>query len=168
MNNPNKIKHSNANRTIESKTKYNGLRPINIAVKTLTKDIFKKKGFKENLIFQEWSIIVGEKLAKYSIPERIISQTCLKVIVDPAYALEFQYKTEFITKRLQEIYGYKKFRKFIIKQQELEGKTSLDTTAIDSERHKETVFTELNKKDIFDNDLRKALNNLGRSIAKKT
>lgn len=54
-----------------TKHPYTGSQSLSSAVDSLTRPIFAKRGALEARLLSDWRLIVGEKLASYTIPERI-------------------------------------------------------------------------------------------------
>ena len=63
---------------MSSKKKYIPQR-INVLSRNITKDIFKKRGFKEQKVLTNWKDIVGDEISNYSIPESITHNKILIV-----------------------------------------------------------------------------------------
>ena len=51
--------------------KINKPRRISIISKSITKDIFKKRGFKEQKVITNWKDVVGDEISLYTIPESL-------------------------------------------------------------------------------------------------
>jgi hypothetical protein len=51
--------------------KINNPRRISFISKSITKEIFKQRGFKEQKVITNWKDIVGEEINLYTIPEII-------------------------------------------------------------------------------------------------
>ena len=83
-----KLSHKyNKNLYFENNRKnINGLKPVRMAVESITKSYFKDRGFRETLFFNNWEIIVGEKYQFISMPDKITKGPNLIVRVIPSYA----------------------------------------------------------------------------------
>lgn len=91
----------------------------------LTRAAFEKYGFSAATLLTDWSAIVGEELAAYSVPERLKwprqaevwaepdaqargrPGATLVVRVDPARALEVQYGAAQLLERVNRYFGYR-------------------------------------------------------------
>ena len=89
-----------------SKKKYTPQR-INVLSRSITKDIFKKRGFKEQKVLTNWRDIVGDEISSYSIPESLTQNKVLIVKCNSSNALEFQYTIPKIINRITLMMGYK-------------------------------------------------------------
>ncbi len=87
----------------------------------LTKSTFKKYGFINVKILNQWDIIVGEALAKVCLPEKITfepGQTRSGIlhitVTNPAFSLEIQSYEGRIIERIATFFGYKAVSKIRI------------------------------------------------------
>lgn len=93
-------------------------------VPKLTRKAFEKFGFSTATLLTEWSAIVGEQLAAATSPERVKwprgaetigesgmegnrSAATLVLRVDPARALEVEYKSAQLIERINAYFGYR-------------------------------------------------------------
>ena len=103
-----------------SKKKYTPQR-INVLSRSITKDIFKKRGFKEQKILTNWKDIVGDEIGSYTIPESLTQNKLLIVKCSSSHALEFQYAIPKIIDRISFMMGYKAITNIKIKQGTVEN-----------------------------------------------
>ena len=80
--------------------KINNPRRISIISKSITKDIFKQRGFKEQKVITNWKDIVGDEISLYTIPESLTQNRLLNVKCESSHALEFQYYIPKIIERI--------------------------------------------------------------------
>jgi hypothetical protein len=90
----------------------------------LTRKAFETFGFSTVTLLTDWATIVGEQLAAYAVPERIkwprgagetdatdpetrSSGATLVLRVDPARALDVEYKGQQILERINAYFGYR-------------------------------------------------------------
>jgi len=105
--------------------KINNPRRISMISKSITKDIFKKKGFKEQKVITNWKDIVGDEISSYTIPESLTQNRLLTVKCESSHALEFQYCIPKIIERISIMMGYTAVKDIRIKQSNIvsENKT---------------------------------------------
>tara|TARA_B100001996_G_C18582695_1_gene562884 strand:+ start:318 stop:779 length:462 start_codon:yes stop_codon:yes gene_type:complete len=96
--------------------KINNPRRISMISKSITKDIFKKKGFKEQKVITNWKDIVGDEISSYTIPESLTQNRLLTVKCESSHALEFQYCIPKIIERISIMMGYTAVKDIRIKQ----------------------------------------------------
>ena len=96
--------------------KINNPRRISMISKSITKDIFKKKGFKEQKVITNWKDIVGDEISTYTIPESLSQNRLLTVKCESSHALEFQYCIPKIIERISIMMGYTAVKDIRIKQ----------------------------------------------------
>ena len=99
-------------------------RSIGTFVPKLTRTAFEKFGFSTAALLTDWAQIVGPQLAQTTTPDRIRwpksveqdmaggrtgarSGATLHLSVDPARALDVQYKTSLIIDRINSYFGYR-------------------------------------------------------------
>ena len=98
-----------------NKKKASGLQPIEKPVKSITKNVFKNRNFKENLFFRDWEAIVGASISDYSKPEKLTNNKKLVVLVQSCHALDFEYRMPEIMNSIRTFYGYNPVKKIVIK-----------------------------------------------------
>ena len=89
--------------------KTNSPKRISIISRSITKDIFKKRGFKEHKVITNWKDIVGDEISIYTIPESLTHNKLLTIKCESSHALEFQYHIPKIIERINEKYIAIKF-----------------------------------------------------------
>ena len=99
-------------------------RSVGTFVPKLTRTAFEKFGFSTAALLTDWAQIVGAQLAQTTTPDRIKwpksveqdmaggrtgqrSGATLHISVDPARALDVQYKTALIIDRINSYFGYR-------------------------------------------------------------
>jgi len=98
-------------------------RTLSKSVEKITKPIFGKRGFGETAIVTDWPHIVGDTLAKHTVPEQISyagsarSDGTLKLKIDSsALALELQHLTPQLMEKVNTYFGYRAVAKVQIIQ----------------------------------------------------
>ena len=116
-------KRAKAVRTLV-KPAYRG-RSVGTFVPKITQKVFEKFGFSTATLLTDWAIIVGGDLAAYTAPERLKwprgfegaadsgeagpgrSGATLMLRVEPARALDIQYKARLLIDRINAYFGYR-------------------------------------------------------------
>ncbi|PPR17048.1 MAG: hypothetical protein CFH33_00200 [Alphaproteobacteria bacterium MarineAlpha9_Bin3] len=96
--------------------KINNPRRISYISKSITKDIFKQRGFKEQKVITNWKDIVGEEISLYTLPESLTKSRLLVIKCESSNALEFQYHIPKIIERITTMMGYAAVKNIRIKQ----------------------------------------------------
>ncbi len=96
--------------------KINNPRRISYISKNITKNIFKKRGFKEQKVITNWKDIVGEEISLYTLPESLTQNRLLIIKCESSNALEFQYHIPKIIERITIMMGYAAVKNIRIKQ----------------------------------------------------
>ena len=137
---------------------------ISIISNGITKDIFKKRGFKEQKILTNWKDIVGDEIGSYTIPESLTQNKLLIVKCSSSHALEFQYAIPKIIDRISFMMGYKAITNIKIKQGtiENENKTIIKKKNTLSTKENNTLKSILNK--VKNEKLKENLNSFVKSF----
>ena len=137
---------------------------ISIISNSITKDIFKKRGFKEQKILTNWKDIVGDEIGSYTIPESLTQNKLLIVKCSSSHALEFQYAIPKIIDRISFMMGYKAITNIKIKQGtiENENKTIIKKKNTLSTKENNTLKSILNK--VKNEKLKENLNSFAKSF----
>ena len=104
-------------------SKFVSAKTVGSFVPGLTKKAFEKHGFAAATLLTDWEIIVGRELASYTVPERLkwprqIGTAdgdpegarpggTLHLRVDPARALDVEYRARQIAERINAYFGYR-------------------------------------------------------------
>jgi hypothetical protein len=144
--------------------KTNSPKRISIISRSITKDIFKKRGFKEHKVITNWKDIVGDEISIYTIPESLTHNKLLTIKCESSHALEFQYHIPKIIERITIMMGYPAVKSIRIKQGNIKNKNKavkIKKNAI-SKKNKEELHSILNK--VNDENLKKKLINFSKSF----
>ena len=144
--------------------KTNSPKRISIISRSITKDIFKKRGFKEHKVITNWKDIVGDEISIYTIPESLTHNKLLTIKCESSHALEFQYHIPKIIERITIMMGYPAVKSIRIKQGNIKNKNkavNIKKNAI-SKKNKEELHSILNK--VNDENLKKKLINFSKSF----
>jgi hypothetical protein len=113
-------------------------RALGAYIPKLTRKAFEKYGFSAAALLTDWALIVGEETASYAAPERLKwprsvavredveagaegrPGATLLLRVDPARALDVQYKARQILERINGYFGYRAVAELRILQAPLE------------------------------------------------
>ncbi len=141
------------------------------SITKLTRNTYGKRGFADGEILHHWPKIVGELLAKASLPEKIIYPTnkngdgTLHLRVgNPGLALDIQHMEPTILERINAHFGYRAVARLKLIQAPLplrHEKSDFQPTPLNGE---ETKSLERTLTPVQDPDLKQALENLGRSV----
>ncbi len=120
-------------------------RSVGTLVPKITKKVFEKFGFSTATLLTDWAIIIGADLAKYTAPERLkwprgfegagtTSEpetgrpgATLMLRVEPARALDIQYKSRLLIDRINAYFGYRAVSEIRIIQAPLLQKAAAPT-----------------------------------------
>ena len=86
--------------------------PLSRFAAKLAKPVYQKFGFSETHIFEHWADIVGDKLARRTLPQRLSNasgpkgRATLTIRVDGAAGLELQHLEPQVLERINGFYGY--------------------------------------------------------------
>lgn len=103
--------------------RYVAVKTVGSFVPTLTRKAFEKFGFSTATLITDWARIAGADMAAYTVPERLKwprgaegwadesdgarRGATLHLRVDPARALDVEYRTRQITDRINAYFGYR-------------------------------------------------------------
>ena len=144
--------------------KTNSPKRISIISRSITKDIFKKRGFKEHKVITNWKDIVGDEISIYTIPESLTHNKLLTIKCESSHALEFQYHIPKIIERITIMMGYPAVKSIRIKQGNIKNKNkavNIKKNAI-SKKNKEELKSILNK--VNNENLKNKLINFSKSF----
>ncbi len=147
-------------------------RTISSSVEKITKPIFGKRGFGKATIVNDWAHIVGDTLARHTVPEQISypsssrSEGTLKLKIDSsALALELQHLIPQLMDKVNTYFGYRAVAKVQIIQGPVpEQKEPEEETAALSEEDSRRLEEKLAF--VSDPDLKAALTALGAAVLK--
>ncbi len=122
-------------------SKFVAAKTLGSFVPTLTKKAFEKHGFAAATLLTDWETIVGRELASYTSPERlkwprVYSDAgpdearpggTLHLRVDPARALDVEYRARQIAERINAYFGYRAVETVRLIQAPLDEKRSSTT-----------------------------------------
>ncbi len=99
-----------------------GLRALGSLIPGPTRKIFKGRGFAQAGIALRWPEIVGEDLARVSLPERITypegrnAGATLRIRVVSAFATHLQHLEPLVIERVNTFYGFKAVNRIALTQ----------------------------------------------------
>lgn len=161
---------------ISSEHSLKDLTSISQTTLSLAKQILGKNGLMELEILRHWHEIVGEKLAKYSLPKKIIfrknekTDGCLHLeVLGGAFAMEINQSAPMVIEKINTFFGYTAVGSLKIVQS-----TYIDTFASSKKNtvnvkktlvsQKEEIYiTELSE-EIKSPELREVVKKLGRAV----
>ena len=151
-----------------------GIRELSQMLNVVTKPAFRRRGFAENKILTDWKLIVGDRVAEYSIPRRISfardkksDGTLYVEVYDGGMAMELEYMKNIVLEKIAQYFGYKAVAEIRIKQKPGGKlfKTKVEEPYVEPQvpDGKKGGFDEL-MSGIEDEQLREALSSLGRKV----
>ena len=144
--------------------KINNPRRISIISKNITKDIFKKRGFKEQKVITNWKDVVGTEISLYTIPESLTQNRLLNVKCESSHALEFQYYIPKIIDRITTMMGYTAVKDIRIKQGNVINKKKAVKIKKNTLSNEDNIELKKILKKIKNKNLKKNLTNFSRSF----
>ncbi|MDG2285330.1 MAG: DciA family protein [Alphaproteobacteria bacterium] len=147
-----------------------GLRMLGATVPKLTDKVLRKRGFVESALIHRWSSIVGEEIAGWCSPDRVAFPrdrrvgATLHLLVPGARALELQHLEPVLLERINTVFGYDALERISIRQGQLPETTrKTRPTPRPLESKEESWITE-QVAEFQDQDLKNALQALGRAV----
>ncbi len=152
------------------------LTSVSRTIMPLAKQLLGAKGMLEMEILSDWTAIVGEELAQYSLPQKISFRkdersngTLELLVLSGAFALEIQHRESQILNKINAYFGYDAVAKLKIIQNScpenfLFTKKPIDNVKknlVSPEEH--NYITEIIK-DVDNNELRRHLEILGEAV----
>ena len=152
------------------------LTSVSKTIMPLAKQLLGAKGMLEMEILSDWTAIVGEALAQYSLPQKISFRkdersngTLELLVLSGAFALEIQHRESQILNKINAYFGYDAVAKLKIIQNScpenfLFTKKPIDNVKknlVSPEEH--NYITEIIK-DVDNNELRRHLEILGEAV----
>ena len=161
---------------ISSERKSKDLTSISKTLMPLAKQLLGTRGFMETDLLTNWKHIIGEELARYSLPQKLTfrkderTDGCLTIaVLSGAFAMEIRQNEPRILDKINTYFGYKAVSKlkiiqntnpeyFLISKKNIDNvKKNLVTEA------EESYITELTK-DVSNPELKETLKNLGIAV----
>ena len=164
---------------INEEHKSTGLTPFAVDLTDFASKLLGKQGLVEMKILTAWNSIVGDDLAKYSIPEKISfvkdnrdNGILHLVVANGSYALQIGHKTTIILEKINTFFGYKAVSQIKISQNEAPFYHHEETIFEDKTNKKLVSDQEQNyiveiTKDVKNSELKKRLQSLGENIFKQ-
>ena len=148
-----------------------GPRALSKAIGSITRPIFAKRGFADGAILSEWPEIAGSLLAAHTAPEKIHyprnvkTNGILRLRVDSgSFALEVQHLEPQLIERINRYFGYKAVGSIRTIQGPLPEKEAPAISPHKSLSDEQECDLNEELSDVHDEDLRHALEKLGRAI----
>lgn len=92
---------------------YYGASSLSHALENITSPVFKRRGFAEKRVLTDWHHIVGEVIARYSTPQKLVFPSDVKErgvlhvdVYDSAFATEIHYLGPLIMEKIATYFGY--------------------------------------------------------------
>ncbi len=140
-------------------------RPLASALHKVTEKIYRKRGFAAAGVVNNWPAIVGQELARHTLPERLDSNGTLRLRVDGPLATELQHREPEIVEKIATYFGYRAAHRLSLIHGPLEKKTPAPeptpTAPLDSKSAK-TLAGAL--QGTRNEDVKSALQRLGKAV----
>ena len=95
-------------------------RPLSSALHKVTEKIYRKRGFAAAGVLNHWPAVVGQDLARHTMPERLSDDGTLRLRVDGPLATELQHLEPQILERIASYFGYRAVHRLSLVQGPLE------------------------------------------------
>jgi hypothetical protein len=147
-----------------------GLRMLGATVPKLTDKALRKRGFLESAIVHRWASIVGEEVAGWCAPDRVAFPrdrrvgATLHLVVPGARALELQHLEPVLLERINTVFGYDAVTRVAIRQGPLPEPTSKSRPEPRPLDRREEGWVAEQVAKFRDQDLKNALQALGRAV----
>lgn len=164
-----------------SRGRMSSARSVGSFIPRLTRKVFEKYGFSAATLITDWAVIVGPELARWTQPERLKwprtagpdtgegdtrrASATLILRVEPARALDVQYRQRQITDRINAYFGYRAIGDLRIVQAPLETDIPSRPRALSKENARPPSPPDLSR--IGDDSLRAALARLHASLSRE-
>ena len=161
---------------INSEHRLKGLTGVSETALPIMRQLLGQRGFMQMDLLTSWTSIIGEEMAKYSLPQKLMfpkdshTDGCLTIMVPAgAFAMEISQNEQRIVDKINRFFGYPAVKKIRLLQNGtaqdfMQKKKPIDKvkkTVVSDEE--ESYITELTK-EIERPELREAVENLGRLV----
>lgn len=130
----------------------------------VTEKIYRKRGFASAGVLVNWPAIIGEDLARHTVPERLGASGTLRLRVDGPLATEIKHLEPQILERIASYFGYRAVNRLSLIEGPLE-KTQVEKSrpvrALDSDSAKTLADTIRGTRNA---DVKQALARLGEAV----
>jgi len=157
--------------TTKNRKRGGGPRALAASLDAITKPVFGKRGFADGAILKDWAAIAGAHLATHSQPEKIAYPKgsgdggTLHLLIDSgSMAIELQHLQPLLIERINGYFGFKAVDRLKITQGPLPDRTekaAWSTRTLETGEESELAESLM---DVDDDDIRKALQALGRAV----
>jgi len=144
--------------------KPSGPRALAAALPSVTKPLFRERGFAESGVLNDWPDIVGQPLADNTAPERLGRDGTLDVRVSGGWALELKHLEPLVLERIATYFGYRAVTRLAITQGPLPPRLKKKPRRAKTLSPADAKALEASLADTDDPALRKALARLGREV----
>ena len=141
-----------------------GPKRVGLTLPAAAVQAYRKHGFAESRQLTDWQVVVGERLADVCLPEKLSRDGVLSIRVAPAFGLELQHLEPKILERIATFFGHRAVSRLKLRQGEVqrpERRKPRETRALTPG---ENVKLEDQLSNVDDDDMRTALERLGRAV----
>ncbi|MFP6742492.1 MAG: DciA family protein [Alphaproteobacteria bacterium] len=147
--------------------KPHGPRALAAALPSVTKPLFRERGFAQSGVLNDWPDIVGQPLADNTAPERLGRDGTLDVRVSGGWALELKHLEPVVLERIATYFGYRAVTRLAITQGPLPPRPKKNPRRTKTLSPDDAKDLENRLADTEDPALRKALARLGHEVLGK-
>ena len=145
------------------------LRAVAVEADRITEPIRKKRGLAEASLISDWSNIIGAALAAECVPLRIARGAdgtggTLHIKVSGALALELQHMQPQVIERINGYFGYQAIARIALQQGPIGARKPVARQPAPPPSAEDAAALAAQLEEIADEDLRHALDALGRGI----
>lgn len=150
------------------------MKSLGSAVAKIAAPVLGRRGFGEAQVILEWPAVVGEALARDSLPVKLSFRGgerldgTLHLRVAPGAALEIQHREPVILERINGFFGYRAVGRLAIRQGPLPQRPPPRPPEPRALTPTETATLDQEVAAIHDPDLRAAMERLGRAVIAAT
>lgn len=165
-----KSKSAPRRRATPGERKSRGLLSVAASLPKIAAPALRRRGFAEARLITDWPAIVGEMLARETMPQKLVfprgsrTDATLHLRVAPGFALELQHLAPQVVDRINAFFGFRAVAGLRYLQGPLPPRESPRRIPRPSVSDAESARLESGLTEIEDEGLRAALRSLGRSV----
>ncbi len=152
-----------------------GLRAVAATLPKVTRRALGKRGFAEGGLATEWPSIVGEQIAARCLPRKLAlarpgrrAEGTLTLRVEPGFAIDLQHLSPLLIDRINGYFGYRAIAKLTLQQGPIHAPRKAPPAPARPLSTQEEAALSDRLQGVEDEELRGALERLGRAVREKT
>ncbi|MEE2997006.1 MAG: DciA family protein [Pseudomonadota bacterium] len=153
-----------------SRRKERGLLVVGVSLPKIAAPALRKRGFAQTKLITNWPAIVGEMLARETLPQKLVfprgnrGDGILHLRVSSGFALELQHIAPQLIERINDFFGYRAVADFRYQQGPIPPQGTSRKVQLRRLADADEAQLERSLIDIADPGLREALLGLGRAV----